>query len=60
MAVFPLAAPLDRVKILLQVNSKHYPASDGIMRNFLSIPAKEGYLGYYKVRAAMYSCEQTS
>ena len=45
-------APLDRLKILLQVHHesyKHY----GVFRGFVAIYRNEGFLGYYKGNGAM-------
>lgn len=45
-------APLDRLKILLQVHNKNY-TSYSVWSGFAAIFKKEGFLGYYKGNAAM-------
>ncbi len=45
-------APLDRLKILLQVHHQSYK-SYGIFNGFLAIYKNEGFLGYYKGNGAM-------
>lgn len=45
-------APLDRLKILLQTQNKHYK-DYGVLRGFLAVWKKEGFLGYYKGNGAM-------
>lgn len=45
-------APLDRLKILLQVGHTHYKHY-GIFRGFCAIHQREGILGYYKGNGAM-------
>ena len=47
-----LVAPIDRVKILRQVHSKHYE-SYGILESFVRVPEKEGGLrAFYKGNGA--------
>lgn len=45
-------APLDRLKILLQAQNKHY-RNYGVFGGLVAIYRKEGLLGYYKGNAAM-------
>ena len=45
-------APLDRLKILLQVHQQHYK-NFGVFKGFLAIYRHEGILGYYKGNGAM-------
>lgn len=45
-------APLDRLKILLQGQNKHYK-NYRVTRGFIAIWRKEGFLGYYKGNFAM-------
>jgi solute carrier family 25 protein 16 len=46
-----LVAPIDRVKILLQVHNKHYE-NYGIFESFYRIVQKEGFLALYKGNGA--------
>jgi solute carrier family 25 protein 16 len=46
-----LVAPIDRVKILLQVHNKHYEGF-GIFESFYRIVQKEGFLALYKGNGA--------
>lgn len=46
-------APLDRLKILLQVHHKAYTNYNSIFNAFQAIYKNEGFLGYYKGNGAM-------
>lgn len=46
-----LVAPIDRVKILIQVNSQHY-IKFGIYESFLRVYEKEGFRAFYKGNGA--------
>ena len=52
MCAKTVTAPLDRLKILLQVQHKQY-RSYGVFSGFIAIYKKEGIFGYYKGNAAM-------
>lgn len=52
MCAKSFTAPLDRLKILLQVQHKQY-RSYGVFSGFAAIYKKEGILGYYKGNTAM-------
>lgn len=52
MCAKSFTAPLDRLKILLQVQHKQYRAY-GVFSGFVAIYKKEGIFGYYKGNAAM-------
>ena len=52
MCAKSFTAPLDRLKILLQVQHKQY-RTYGVFSGFVAIYKKEGILGYYKGNAAM-------
>uniref|UniRef100_A0A8C4R1Z7 Solute carrier family 25 member 16 n=1 Tax=Eptatretus burgeri TaxID=7764 RepID=A0A8C4R1Z7_EPTBU len=45
-------APLDRVKILLQAQNRHYRHL-GVFSTLVEVPRKEGFLGLYKGNGAM-------
>ena len=52
MCAKSFTAPLDRLKILLQVQHKQY-RNYGVFSGFAAIYKKEGILGYYKGNSAM-------
>ena len=52
MCAKTFTAPLDRLKILLQVQHKQYH-SYGVFSGFIAIYKKEGIFGYYKGNTAM-------
>lgn len=52
MCAKTFTAPLDRLKILLQVQHKQYQTY-GVFSGFVAIYKKEGIFGYYKGNAAM-------
>lgn len=52
MCAKTFTAPVDRLKILLQVQNKYYRGY-GVFSGFFAIYKKEGFLGYYKGNTAM-------